>query len=151
MWEERRLPTANRSLANDPRFVGRSGASYRIGRGVSLRGLSNRAYDRERAALRHRGPYLPIIIAACREQERSYEYRDGATSYGAFTYSLAKELRRSRQGQRNPSFRTLVGLTTRRLRALQYEQTPLLVGPRALLGRPVPWTTSPPAGARRRR
>ena len=46
MWEERRLPAANRSLASDPRFVGRSGATYRIGRGVSLRGLPNRAYDR---------------------------------------------------------------------------------------------------------
>ena len=150
MWEERRLPAANRSLVSDPRFLGRSGATYRIGRGVSLRGLPNRAYDRERSALRHRGPYLPIIIEACREQELSYEYRDGATSYGAFTYSLAKELRRSRQAQRNPSFRSLVGLTTRRLRALQYEQTPVLVGPRTLLGRPVPWATSRPADARRR-
>ena len=141
MWEERRLPTANRSLVGSPQFVGKSGATYRIGRGVSLRGLPNRAYDRERAALRHRGPYLPIIIEACREEELSYEYRDGATSYGAFTYSLAKELRRSRQGQRNPSFRRLVALTTRRLQALQYEQTPSLVGPRALLGRPIPWDT----------
>jgi metacaspase-1 len=141
MWEERRLPTANRSLTNSPQFVGKSGATYRIGRGVSLRGLPNRAYDRERAALRHRGPYLPIIIEACREQELSYEYRDGATSYGAFTYSLAKELRRSRQGRRNPSFRQLVALTTRRLHALQYEQTPSLVGPRPLLGRPIPWDT----------
>jgi metacaspase-1 len=141
MWEERSLPSPNRSLASSPQFVGKSGATYRIGRGVSLRGLPNRAYDRERAALGHRGPYLPIIIEACQEQELSYEYRDGATSYGAFTYSLAKELRRSRQSQRNPSFRSLLRLTTRRLQALRYEQTPSLVGPRALLGRPIPWAT----------
>jgi hypothetical protein len=33
------------------------------------------------------GPYLPLIIEACQEKEFSYEYRDGATSYGAFTYA----------------------------------------------------------------
>jgi metacaspase-1 len=146
MWEERSLPSPNRTLAASRagvQFVGQSGATYRLGRGVSLRGLPNRAYDRERAALRHLGPYLPIIIEACREQELSYEYRDGATSYGAFTYSLAKELRRSRQSRRNPSFRRLMELTTRRLHALNYGQTPSLVGPTNLLGRPIPWDTRP--------
>jgi len=83
----------------------------------------------------------PFVITPRTPGMPSYEYRDGATSYGAFTYSLAKELRRSRQGRRNPSFRRLVALTTRRLQALQYEQTPSLVGPRALLGRPIPWDT----------
>ena len=111
MWEERPLPSPNRSLAQSrvgPEYLGTSGATFRIGRAVGLRGLPNRVYDRECAALGHRGPYLPIIVEACQEQELSYEYRDGATSYGAFTYSLAKELRRSRQAGRNPSFRTLV-------------------------------------------
>ena len=35
-----------------------------------------------------RGPYLPLIIEACGEDEFSYEYRHGAASHGAFTYSL---------------------------------------------------------------
>ena len=35
------------------------------------------------------GPYLPLIIEACGEDEFSYEYRHGATSHGAFTFSLA--------------------------------------------------------------
>ena len=142
MWEERDLPSPNRSLARSrvgTAYLGKTGVTYRIGRAVALRGLSNRDYDRECRALRHRGPYLPIIVEACQEQELSYEYRDGATSYGAFTYSLAKELRRSRQAGRNPSFRTLVRLTADRLRALNYEQTPALVGPTRLLREPVPW------------
>jgi hypothetical protein len=150
MWEERPLPSPNRSLARSrvgTEYVGKGGATYRIGRAVALRGLPNRAYDRECKALGHKGPYLPIIIEACQEQELSYEYRDGATSYGAFTYSLAKELRRFRQAGRSPSFRTLVRLTTDRLHALNYEQTPALVGPGALLGQPIPWVGPP---ARRR-
>lgn len=142
MWRSRSLPSPNRSLARGrggAGYLGAEGATYRIGRGVSLRGLPKRVYDRERRALRHHGPYLPIIVEACQEQELSYEYRDGATSYGAFTYSLAKVLRESRDRGDNPSFRTLVRLTAARLRELDYEQTPALVGPRNLLGRPIPW------------
>ena len=155
MWEERDLPSPNRSLARSrvgTDYLGTTGATYRMGRAVALRGLPNRAYDRECRALRHRGPYLPIIIEACQEEELSYEYRDGATSYGAFTYSLAKELRRSRQAGRNPSFRTLVQSTTVRLHALNYEQTPALVGPSRVLGEPVPWVrpSARGRGARRR-
>jgi len=155
MWESRSLPSPNRSLARSRvgrDYLGTSGVTYRFGRGVSLRGLPNRAYDRECAALGHRGPYLPIILEACREQELSYEYRHGATSYGAFTYCLASVLREARGRGQNPSFRTLARLTAARLRALRYEQTPALVGPTRLLGQPVPWARRSPrrrAAARR--
>ena len=153
MWQDRSLPSPNRSLARSrvgTAYLGEKGVTYRIGRAVSLRGLPNTAYDRECRALRHHGPYLPIILEACREQELSYEYRDGATSYGAFTYSLAKTLRAARGAGRNPSFQTLLGLTAARLSALNYEQTPSLVGPRALLTRPIPWV-KPRARRRARR
>jgi hypothetical protein len=151
MWQERSLPSPNRSLARsrDGReFLGEKGATYRIGRAVSLRTLPNRVYNRERTALGHYGPYLPIILEACREQELSYEYRDGATSYGAFTFSLAKVLRESRTAGRNPSFQTLVASTAARLAALGYEQTPSLVGPKRFLGRPVPWVRRRARGRR---
>jgi metacaspase-1 len=155
MWEARALPSPNRSLARSRvgrDYLGANGATHRFGRAVSLRGLPNRAYDRQCAALRHRGPYLPILLEACQEQELSYEYRDGATSYGAFTYCLAKVLREARSRGRNPSFRALCGLTAARLRALRYEQTPALVGPAALLDRAVPWVRggARPRAARRR-
>ncbi len=143
MWQERPLVTPNRSLARSragDAYLGAGRATYRFGRGVALRGLPNRSYDRERRDLRHRGPYLPVIFEACREAELSYEYRDGATSYGAFTYSLAKVLREARAGGRNPSFLTLSRLVEARLRDLDYRQTPCLTGPRRVIGQPIPWT-----------
>jgi hypothetical protein len=142
MWQERSMPSPNRSLARSrdgSEYLGEKGVTYRMGRAVSLRTLPNRTYNRERAALGHYGPYLPIILEACQEQQLSYEYRDGATSYGAFTFSLAKVLRESRTSGRNPNFETLVASTADRLDALGYDQTPSLVGPKPLLRRPVPW------------
>jgi hypothetical protein len=86
------------AIAGRGRVRGTEGRTYRIGRAVSLRGLPKPSLQSERRALRHKGPYLPIIIEACQEQQLSYEYRDGATSYGAFTFSLAKVLRETRGG-----------------------------------------------------
>jgi len=142
MWQDRDLESSNRSLArsNDGnQFLGTNGATHRLGRGAALRGLPNNRYDRERKELRHRGAYLPIIVEACQEEELSYEYRDGANSYGAFTFSLAKVLRETRIKGSNPNFRTLTKLTAARLKALGYKQTPCLVGPGPLLGKPIPW------------
>lgn len=142
MWEQRSLPSANRSLARSrdgSDYVGANGSTYRFGRGVALRGLRNAQYNRERDALRHKGPYLPILFEACREEELSYEYRDGATSFGAFTYCLAKVLRDARHRGRNPTFRALARLTAARLQALSYEQTPALLGAERVLNRPIPW------------
>jgi hypothetical protein len=142
MWEDRDLQTANRSLARSSegaQFLGANGATHRLGRGVSLRGLPNNRYDRERKELDHHGAYLPIIVEACQEEELSYEYRDGANSYGAFTFALAKILRETRKKGANPNFRRLTKLTAERLKLLGYKQTPSLVGPGSLLGKPIPW------------
>ena len=89
--------------------------------------------------MRHRGPYLPVIFEACQEHELSYEHRDGAASYGAFTFVLAKILRESRKGARAPSFLALSRLAAAALAELGYEQTPSLVGPRYVVRRSVPW------------
>jgi metacaspase-1 len=151
MWQERSMPSPNRSLARSregKKFLGDNGVTYRMGRAVSLRTLPNRVYNREREELGHKGPYLPIILEACQEAQLSYEYRDGATSYGAFTFSLAKVLRESRTRERNPNFQTLVASTANRLEILGYDQTPSLVGPKRLLRRPVPWV-KPRARSRR--
>jgi len=142
MWEDRDLQSPNQSLeqsAIGKAYLGRNGVTYRLGRGVVLRGLPNRRYDNQRKALRHKGAYLPIIFEACQEQELSYEYRDGANSYGAFTFSLAKVLREGRTRGKNSNFRALTKLTTDRLKALGYKQTPSLVGPGTILGKAIPW------------
>ena len=81
MWVPRDFPALNRSLAekrNGADYVGRDGATRRFGRAMTLRTKPDKEYDRTRKELGHLGPYLPILLEACQEQEFSYEYRDGA-------------------------------------------------------------------------
>jgi len=142
MWQARELPVNNKSLANSrvgDEYLGANGSTHRLCRGVDLRTLENRDYDRQRKLLRHKGPYLPVILEACGEEQLSYEYRDGAASYGAFTFSMAKELRQSRGEGRNLSFDALVKRTAARLEALRYKQNPALVGPPRILKQAIPW------------
>jgi pimeloyl-ACP methyl ester carboxylesterase len=152
MWRQRDMPKANRSLSASQAgaaYVGARGDTYRLGRGVSLRGLRDRVYDREREALRHKGSYLPVLMEACQENQLSYEYRDGATSYGAYTYSLAKLLREARAAGSNLTFNRLTQLAAKRLNALGYEQTPCLVGPKRAIGIGIPWSRPRPAATRK--
>jgi hypothetical protein len=81
------------------------------------------------------GPYLPLIIEACREAELSYEYRHGASSYGAFTFALALELRK----RKSISFKRLIDVTGDKLAELGYEQRPQILGPKAIVNARVPW------------
>jgi hypothetical protein len=153
MWIERKLESTNPSLAQSQggeEFLGSTGATRRLGRGVMLRTLTNRRYDQERKALGHYGAYLPIIVEACQEHDFAYEYRDGANSYGAFTFSLVKLLRENRIQGRNPTFATLAKLTAARLQALGYQQTPNLLGPSRRLSQPIPWIKKQPQRKRRR-
>lgn len=149
MWEARKLADLNPDLGDRAArrdFLGRSGAARKLGRAMPLRGLGRREYDRVRKALGHHGPYMPVILEACQESEYAYEYRHGATAYGAFTYSLAEALRRMGRAGRRPSFRRLVEEATRTLGGLGYTQHPVLVGPSTVVSQPVPWQ-----GARARR
>lgn len=95
---------------------------HRIGRAISLRSMAKKQYDATRKTLKHHGPYLPIILEACQEEQLSYEYRHGAQSYGAFTYSLAATLRASRGKKVNPSFVRLMDGVEERLKKLKYPQ-----------------------------
>ncbi|GAA3102912.1 hypothetical protein GCM10010520_55050 [Rhizobium viscosum] len=118
-------------------YFGNSGASERIGRASMLRGTSSREYNRlkKQDPALAAGPYLPLIIEACGEDQLSYEYRHGATSYGAFTYSLASILRSAGK----VTFEDLVDKTRGRLEDLQYNQKPQILGPTAVLQSEVPW------------
>ena len=141
MWEDRPYASPNPSLKEkgDTNYVGSGGASYRIGRAISLRSMDKKKYDATRKILKHHGPYLPVILEACQESQLSYEYRHGTQSYGAFTYSLATTLRGSRGKNANPSFIKLVDGVKERLKLLKYHQVPNLVGPKKTLQQPVPW------------
>jgi len=145
MWEERKMAGLNRSLGKgkESAYLGASGASYRLGRAMNLRTLDSEDYDKLRKTLGHHGPYLPVIVEACQEEQLSYEYRHGVTSYGAFTFSLAESLRASRRLGKDPSFVDLVAAAGARLKQLKYDQIPCLLGPRTIIGKPVPWGGAP--------
>jgi hypothetical protein len=109
---------------------------------MRLRTKPDKEYDRTRKELGHLGPYLPILLEACQEQEFSYEYRDGAMSYGAYTFCMAKVLRENRARGVNLSFADLNELVKAKLLRLKYDQTPNLVGAKKLCAQPVPWATA---------
>ena len=128
--------TTDRALAQ--RYFGRKGQTERLGRAAMLRGgLSAAQFDSRKGKEPDLppGPYLPLIIEACGEAELSYEYRHGATSYGAFTFSLAAILRR----RRDLTFNELVRATGAQLKDLQYDQQPQILGPTAVVEAKAPW------------
>jgi hypothetical protein len=143
MWVARDFERINDRFTQDKEvadeYFGRGGATYRIGRGAMLRGLSQSQYRRlkKQGDPSAAGPYLPLIIEACGEDELSYEYRHGAISHGAFTFSLASILRK----RKRISFERLVAETRDRLAELRYPQEPHILGPTELLRARVPFTS----------
>jgi hypothetical protein len=143
MWRERKLQQLMPGLkAGEERteFVGEQGSKRRLGRAIPLRPKNDRKYDRERDEAGHYGPYMPLLLEACQEQEFAYEYREGVTSYGAFTFSLTEQLRRSRLLKKTVTFEGLVRGVADALLKLGYDQHPSLVGPGKLKSAPVPWS-----------
>jgi hypothetical protein len=110
-----------------------------LGSGMSLRHATPQQQQRARAATGHGGPYMPLVIEACREDQLSYEYRDGVESFGAFTFALTKILRDARRAKRRLRFDQLVEQTGKRLKILGYAQSPCLRGPKEVMKQPVPW------------
>jgi hypothetical protein len=88
----------------------------------------------------HAGPFFPVILEACREDQLAYEHRDGATPYGAFTWCVSRVLGRRR---RPATWGALIRAAGRQLAALGYAQTPLLEGPPGVAERAIPWTDAP--------
>ena len=74
-------------------WVGQSGSVRKLGRASGLWMKDSRKFDATRKQYGHKGPYTPILLEACRENEKAYEYRHGAVRHGAFTFSLCKILR----------------------------------------------------------
>lgn len=145
MWIARKFPDVNKSLADSSEgraYLGQTGSVHRLGRSATLRTLPKAAYNATRKAFGHLGPYLPILMEACQESQYSYEYRHGATSYGAYTFSLALVLHENRDANRNLSYLELSKLTTEKLHRLKYNQTPALVGAKKLVAEDLPWARS---------
>jgi hypothetical protein len=94
---------------------------------MDLRGSHQATMDARAAARGHKGPYVPALVYACREEELSFEYRHGPISYGAFTYSLVKTLREARRTKLPQlTFNGLIRKVSKELAVLGYEQRPTL-------------------------
>lgn len=140
-WVPRSFERINKDFTSSPavadKYFGPHGATERLGRASMIRSLSQKQYDSlkkqdEEAA---RGAYLPVIIEACRAEQYSYEYRHGVTSHGAFTFNLAKILRR----RKRISFVDLVEETRKELAGLNFDQEPSILGPNEIIQSNVPF------------
>ncbi|PHS11419.1 MAG: peptidase C14 [Blastopirellula sp.] len=140
MWVERKMTMINKDFSSESsvmdQFCGKNRGTYRIGRAMELRQTSDKAYKKlAKQSDKPIGPYLPMVIEACQENEYAYEYRHGVTSYGAFTYSLANILRE----KKSISFKQLISKAKTRLKKLNYDQKPQILGPKNLIDAKVPW------------
>lgn len=142
MWVTRDFQELNRGFSSrksDRReFFGNNLSTMRIGRAAQLRVTDEKSY-REAKGQREGpvGPFLPLIIEACQEDQLSYEYRHGVTSYGAFTFCLTSILRE----EKNITFKRLVELAGKRLAELNYDQRPQILGPAKYMDATVPFET----------
>ena len=150
MWMDRDLAPSNRAFQKRSPVRGKRRMTDRLGYGMALRELDKRAFTAVRRRFDHKGPYMPVLIYACKEDELAYEYAHGAVSHGAFTFSLAKTLRREvRERRARPSYRDLVRLVKGDMRVLGYDQEPSLAGPREKLSQAVPFPSAAERASRR--
>jgi len=140
MWEERDWKKDDLinedyggTAAERAEMMGTKGVTYRIGRGMRLRECLSKT-ESARLVKQKRALYLPVLLEACGEEQLSYEYRHGTISYGAFTYSMVKNLR----SHPAITFQALVSRTGDTLQALHYDQTPQIVGPTKVVRSRVP-------------
>ncbi|HTF02702.1 MAG TPA: caspase family protein [Bacteroidia bacterium] len=142
MWIPRKLDLSKKKIftageKEKQLYTGEDGATHRFGRGVPL-WTEERQFEKAKAKYGHKGAYMPLIIEACGEKEFSYEYRHGVTSYGAFTYSITTILRDLNREKKKVSYRQLMKLASQRLAELEFEQTPVIVGPDVKVNAKVP-------------
>lgn len=77
------------------RYLGNDGATQKLGRAVGRWSDDPAAFKAATRRLGHHGPYNPVIMAACREDQYAYEYTHGSVPYGAMTFMLVQQLRAS--------------------------------------------------------
>lgn len=144
MWVPRDFAEVNDKASERKKrsgMFGEDGDLNRLGRSAELR-TDKQNYQRACRDFGHKGPFMPVIFQACQEKQYSYEYRHGVQSYGAFTYSLGQILRANKGRRKRPSWTELIDAVGKKLKALQYEQTPCLICPTALKDDPVPWNNA---------
>lgn len=117
------------------KFSGKSGDTRRLGRALPLRSpKGNKAYDALRKKYNHKGPYTPIILEACEENSYSYEYQNGTSHYGAFTYHLVQKLRADRKNKKQSTIEQVIQSVNQSMQKKHYKQTAQLLLPSAKKG-----------------
>lgn len=147
MWVEREIespnPGFNKRFSTGKTGPGAQRFTHRLGQAMDLRPLPPAEAKKAAAARGHKGPFLPVLVYASREDEFSFEYRHGPVAYGAFTYSLVKTLRRDRHLKKPQlTFESLVNEVRKELAELGYEQQPSLVAPTAISKQKIPLSIS---------
>jgi hypothetical protein len=120
-----------------PDIYGESGAVNRLGRAAVLRPERSQ-FNKATEDFGHVGPFMPVIIQACKETQFAYEYRHGVQSYGAFTYAMSLVLREGLKGKKPISWEQLVKRVSAKLEWLEYDQVPCLVCATKLRNDPIP-------------
>ena len=131
MWVDRSLPLSKRKISNKSdrqEYLGKSGALKRLGSAVSLWSEVSQ-FGRAKERYGNLGPYTPLMIYACKEEQLSYEYRHGIQSYGAFTYCLTELLSAHGQDGGNLDFDEAIRTVKTKLKDLGYPQEPQVIGP----------------------
>jgi hypothetical protein len=118
-------------------YAGQNGSTYKLLRAVPLRRLRKDEYDAVRKARNHEGPFLPVVMEACRDDQPSFEYPDGAMIRGAFTLGLTDVIKQAGSSGMNLTFKKLMEQIKKRLQDLGINQQPQLVGPEKVLNRPI--------------
>ena len=137
-WQTRELTSRRDIIGKDQdlqAYAGSNGATYRLGRAMPLRKLSQQKYDQARKTRGHEGPFMPVLFEACGEEQYAYEYRQGRTSYGAFTYSLVQALREKPES----TFREAIDQANALLREFGFDlQAAQVVGPSGVVDKAIP-------------
>jgi len=131
-WETRKFEAWNKELGLPPRLARRGllATKRRLGYASDARIVSSKdqRYRSLRRDFGHKGPYMPILFEACQEDQLAYEYKDGATSYGAFTYFLAQTVRARGRQRQSLTFDNLIDEAAAAVGNV-YAQTPQLECP----------------------
>ena len=76
----------------------------------------------------HKGPFMPLLLYACGENQLASEYDHGSVAYGAFTFVLAKTMRETRAKPSESALETVIKQASDTLTNLGYQQKPEFVG-----------------------
>ena len=140
-WDPNDRCWVARDFVEKSNAKGAKATLHRLGCAQGIRShTSERQKEERRKTYGHQGPYMPVILYACQENELASEYLHGVISYGAYTYGLDIELRRAHEAGEELSFDTLMKRVRDRLKRLGYDQRPAINGPKAQLSLQVPWS-----------